>query len=137
MINIRKNLTASGRLIIDLQVPNINEMVSSNGETYISEYVNPKTINIIKCQFTPRFEFENQIEYDHIVLEEYKGKELVRAQTAEVQMSFIFLRELLLLLEYCGHAILNVWKNYKRQPFSSDARLIIVEAQKSKYARLF
>ena len=129
LLNIKKHLAPRGKLIIDMVIPDINEMVSSNGKQEIFEIKNPINGNKIVDKFTPKYDFVNQIEDDEIILEEYRGDSIVRESTANVKMTYIFPRELLLLLTSCGYRINNVWKNYKGAPLDAQANMIVVEAE--------
>ncbi|MCK5358175.1 MAG: hypothetical protein KAJ48_07250, partial [Elusimicrobiales bacterium] len=128
-LNIKKHLAPCGKLIIDMVIPDINEMASLNGKQEILETKNPINGNKIVDKFTPKYDFVNQIEDDEIILEEYRGDAIVRESTANVKMTYIFPRELLLLLNSCGYRINNVWKNYKGAPLDAQANMIVVEAE--------
>lgn len=126
--NIRRHLAKNGRLLIDLSVPDVEVMTASNGKTEVFEFKHPSTGTLIKDQFTAKYDFINQVESDHIVLEEFDGDTCLRKATADVTMTFFFPRELILMVENCGFSLANTWKDYACNPFDSKANTIIVEA---------
>ena len=131
LLNIKKHLATRGKLIVDMVIPDVNEMVSSNGKQEIIEKKKPVNGNKIVDKFTPKYDFVNQIEDDEIILEEYHGDSIVKQSIANVKMTYIFPRELLLLLTSCGYRINNVWKNYKGAPLDMQANMIVIEAENS------
>ena len=93
LTNIKKHLAPGGKLIIDMCVPDIKQMVMSDGKQEIFDYTNPRNGNKILDKFTAKYNFVSQMEYDEIILEEYKGDLCVRKSVANVGMCYLFPRE--------------------------------------------
>lgn len=125
------HLSAEGILIIDNSVPNIQQFMESNGKQAVYEFLNPANGNKIIDKFTPHYDFIQQLEHADIVLEEYSEGKLVRTAKTRTTSTFLFPRELQLLLKYCGFEVLTVWKNQKQESFDSDAREMIILARKA------
>jgi hypothetical protein len=125
------HLSAEGILIIDNSTPNIQGYTEADGKEVVYEFVNPASGNKIIDKYTPHYDFVQQLEHADIVLEEYSEGKLVRTAKTRTTATFLFPRELQLLLKYCGFQVLNIWKNHKRDSFDSDAREIIILARKA------
>ncbi len=125
------HLSAEGILIIDNSVPNIQQFMESNGKQAVYEFLNPANGNKIIDKFTPHYDFIQQLEHADIVLEEYSEGKLVRTAKTRTTSTFLFPRELQLLLKYCGFEVLTVWKNQKQESVDSDAREMIILARKA------
>ncbi|MCL0089173.1 class I SAM-dependent methyltransferase [Dehalococcoidia bacterium] len=131
LCKVYDHLSAEGILIIDNCTPNIQGFMESNGKQAVYEFVNPANGNKIIDKFTPHYDFIQQLEHAKIVLEEYSEGELVRTARTKTTSTFLFPRELQLLLKYCRFEVLNIWKNHNQESFDSDAGEIIILARKA------
>ena len=77
-------------------------MVNSHGVTRTFEFTHPVTGTTIIDVFTPHYDFVNQLETDHIVLEERDGDTLLRRAETNQTLAFYFPREVRLMLETAG-----------------------------------
>lgn len=128
LVNIKRHLSANGKLIIDLSLPNLEYMIQVNGKTQVVEYKNPKNNNVIKEYFTATYDFVNQVETDEIILREFAENICIRKSVANVKMTYFYPRELFLLLTSCGYEIYNVWGDYNKNVFNTKADSIIIES---------
>ena len=130
LCKVYDHLSAEGILIIDNSTPNIQKFMESNGKQAVYEFVNPANGNKIIDKFTPHYDLIQQLEHADIVLEEYSEGKLIRTTRTRTTSTFMFPRELQLLLNYCGFEVLNIWKNPEQESFDSDAREMIMLARK-------
>ena len=98
----RRHLKDSGAFILDCSIPDIRLMVNSHGVTRTFEFTHPVTGTTIIVVFTPHYDFVNQLETDHIVLEERDGDTLLRRAETNQTLAFYFPREVRLMLETAG-----------------------------------
>lgn len=126
--NIGRHLEPGGRLLIDLSLPDVEEMVRTDGKEQVFEYENPATGNRIRDHFTARYDWVNQVETDTIVLREFEGDRCIREEAATPMLTWFFPRELRLLVERCGYSVRNLWRDYGRRPLDASARMMVLEA---------
>lgn len=124
---VRNHIKDDGVFLIDCSLPNVKAMIHENNKQEVFDYYYPKNDTKIKDKFTPSFDLINQLEYDHIVLEEYKDKQLLRREECRETMSFYFPRELIFLLDSEGFDVFHQQGSLlKNIPIDSEADEIIL-----------
>jgi SAM-dependent methyltransferase len=103
----KRHLKDSGVFILDCSIPNVQLMVGSNGVTKTFEFTHPVTGTTIIDTFTCHYDFVNQLETDHIVLEERDGDTILRRAETTLTLAFYFPREVRLMLEAAGLSIFH------------------------------
>ncbi len=104
---IHGNLREGGMLIIDNSLPDIAAMVESGGKEEVLEFTHPEKNTRIVDRFTPEYDFLNQMEHDHIVLQEYDGESIVREAESQVTLTWFFPRELEFMIQRCGFQVME------------------------------
>jgi len=128
---VRNHLKDDGIFLIDCSLPNVKAMIHENNKQEVFDYYYPKNDTKIKDKFTPSFDLINQLEYDHIVLEEYKDKQLLRREECKETMSFYFPRELIFLLESEEFTVYHQQGSlFKDIPIDQDADEIVLFCKK-------
>lgn len=98
----KRHLKESGVFILDCSIPDVPLMVNTHRVTRTFEFTHPLTGTTIIDTFTPRYDFVNQLETDHIVLEERHGDTLLRRAETTQTLAFYFPREVRLMLDTAG-----------------------------------
>lgn len=98
----KRHLQDNGVFILDCSIPDVRLMIESNGVTRTFEFTHPVTGTTIIDRFTPHYDFVNQLETDHIVLEERYGDTLLRRAETTDTLAFYFPREVRLMLDSAG-----------------------------------
>jgi len=98
----RRHLKDGGVFILDCSIPDLRLMVNSHGVTRTFEFAHPVTGTTIIDTFTPHYDFVNQLETDHIVLEERDGDRVLRRAETTDTLAFYFPREVRLMLDTAG-----------------------------------
>jgi SAM-dependent methyltransferase len=104
---VKDHLDENGTFIIDNSLPDIEFMVSSNNVEEVYEFIHPKTRTKIVDRFTAKYDFINQIEKDHIILEEYRGDKLIRHAESTETLTYFLPRELRIILKHMGFKIIE------------------------------
>lgn len=128
---VRNHLKDDGVFLIDCSLPDLPAMVEANNKQEEFEFVNSEKGTKIIDRFTPSYDFINQLEHDHIVLEEYKEGHLLRREECRETMSFYFPRELIFLLESERFTVFHQQGSlFKDIPIDSEADEIILFCKK-------
>lgn len=129
---VREHLSEDGIFIFDNSMPDLKFMVESNGMEEVFEIDNPeKGVKYID-KFTARYDFVNNIEEDHIVLEEYKDGELLRTAEANEKLAFYLPREVRSMLRYNGFEIVEEWGCFGRRiPITQNSGEMIFVCKKA------
>ncbi|SLM17342.1 hypothetical protein SPIRO4BDMA_10010 [uncultured spirochete] len=94
LLCVRDHLRPNGRLIIDNSLPRVDELLKSNGELEINDFVNKEKNTVIRDYYVANYDFVNGLEYDHIKLEEYANNSLMRVEEIDETTAFYYPREL-------------------------------------------
>jgi len=98
----RRHLKDSGVFIMDCSIPDVRLMVNCDGVPRTFEFEHPLTGTTIAYTLTPYYDFVNQLETDHLVLEERDGDDVLRREETTAKLAFYFPREVRLMLEVSG-----------------------------------
>lgn len=129
--NARDHLKDNGVFLIDCSLPNVKAMIHGNNKHEVFDYFYPKNGTKIKDKFTPSYDLINLLEHDHIVLEEYKEKQLLRREECKETVSFYFPREIIFLLETEGFDVFHQQGSLLRDiPIDEDADEIVLFCKK-------
>ncbi len=108
MLNcVKRHLKKDGVFIIDNSIPDIKMLSQKDGVEEQFKFVNPINNNIIIDKFTAKYDYVNQIEYNHIRLEEYHNDELVRTAETNEKLVYYFPREIRNHLKYNNFTIVE------------------------------
>ena len=119
---VRLHLKPTGTFILDNSLPDIEEMVRSQGITVTMDFVHPRRGTTIVDIFTPNYDFASQIETDEIVLEERDGDRILRREETTEVLTYYFPREIRLMLETAGFQIVREQGSLLRDiPIDSSA----------------
>jgi SAM-dependent methyltransferase len=103
----KRHLKDNGVFILDCSIPDVRLMVESNDVTKSFEFTHPVTGTTIIDTFTPHYDFVNQLETDHIVLEERDGDAILRRAETTDTLAFYFPREVRLMLAAAGLSVFH------------------------------
>lgn len=95
------HLKPQGILIIDCSVPDTAYMAHTNGQEEVFEFRTAQG-TLIKDTFTATYDLLNQLEHDHILLEEYCGNKLLRRAETRETLSWYYPREIRSLIREAG-----------------------------------
>lgn len=128
---VKKHLKDQGVFIIDNSVPDIETMVETNGKEEIFKFAHPITGRKIVDKFKATYDFLNQLEYNHIILEEYDDGRLTRNAESNETLTYFFPRELKILLQSNGFYILEeLGSLLKSSPITEQSREMIFLCKK-------
>jgi cyclopropane fatty-acyl-phospholipid synthase-like methyltransferase len=128
---VRNHLKDDGVFLIDCSLPNVKAMIHENNKQEVFDFYYPKNDTKIKDKFTPSYDLINQLEHDHIVLEEYKEGQLLRREECKETVSFYFPRELIFLLESEGLSVYHQQGSlFKDIPINSEADEMVLFCKK-------
>jgi len=128
---VRNYLKDDGVFLVDCSLPDLPTMVEANHKQEEFEFVNSEKGTKIIDRFTPSYDLINQLEHDHIVLEEYKEGQLLRWEECKETMSFYFLREMIFLLESEELTVFHQQGSlYNDTPIDKDAEEMVLFCRK-------
>ncbi len=104
--SVKRHLKKEGIFIIDNSIPDMNMMLKTNGIEEEFKFKNPSN-NIIIDKFTAKYDFINQLEYNHIILEEYNNNKLIKTATSNETLAYFFPQEIRSHLKYNDFIIIE------------------------------
>jgi cyclopropane fatty-acyl-phospholipid synthase-like methyltransferase len=129
---VRNHLKDEGAFLIDCSLPNVKAMIYEHNKREVFDYFYPKNGTNIVDKFTPSYDLINQLEHDHIVLEEYKDGKLLRSEECKETVSFYFPRELIFLLESEGLTVFHQQGSlFKDIPIDQEAEEMVFFCRKN------
>jgi len=128
----KRHLKDGGVFILDNSVPDISDMVRSDGVTMTYNFTHPTTGTAIRDIFTARYNFCLQTETDHIILEERDGDKLLRRAETEDTLTFYMPRELRMMFGPAGLQIFHEQGSIMKDvPIDAGAREMVFFCRKA------
>jgi len=97
----------TGVFIVDNSIPDLKYMLETDGKTEIFKLQPSHKKTLIIDRFKACYDFSRQLEYNHILLEEYDGEKLIQSGEGKNTLTYFFPRELRLILNTAGFEIFS------------------------------
>lgn len=122
---VREHLDEGGSFLVENTVPDVEEMVRSNGKEKEFEFTHPVSGRTILHRVTARYDFCGQLEHAHILTEEHEGGGMLRQAGCRTVTTYFFPRELRSLLTSSGLRVVYEWGSFDEEPISENSRRMI------------
>jgi ubiquinone/menaquinone biosynthesis C-methylase UbiE len=123
------HLRPGGHLIVDVYAPNYHRLADEPDGPFVvrKEYDLPNGHHVIRRDRFVRNDVVRQIQYYEMRFEEYDSRAtLVRARTIPMDTRYTFRYELQLLLERVGFEVIDIYRDYERNPYDGTGEIITV-----------
>ena len=123
LLNVRRHLTPSGRLIFDIFVPDLNMMVQEGDVPYhFRDVIDPKTGRQLVIWNQASYDSHSQIMSIRSTIEELDHNGRVASKMyRDFALRYMFRWEMHYLLRVCGYDILELYGDFKRQEFDENS----------------
>jgi SAM-dependent methyltransferase len=123
------HLRWGGLFILDLYAPSFQMLAQEpDGAFFIRrEFDLPNGHHVIRKDRVVRNDIRNQIHHSELRFEEYDGTgSLVRERTVPMETRYTFRYELQLLLERVGFELIDIFRDYEKNPYDGTGEIIAV-----------
>ncbi len=123
------HLRPGGLLIIDVYAPNLQRLAQDSAGPFVvrREFDLPNGHHVIRRDRFVSNDLVRQISHSEIRFEEYdRAGRLVRERTLPMDTRYTFRFELQLLLERTGFEVLDIYRDYGRNPYDGTGEIIAV-----------
>ncbi len=124
-----RHLRAGGYFVVDVYAPNYGMLAQEPDAPFIliSEYELPNGHRVTRKNRFVKNDIVNQIQHAEIRFEEYDtGGALVRERTLPLSTRYTFRYELQLLLEQVGFQVVDIFRDYDKNPYDGTGEIIAV-----------
>ena len=127
--SVYKHLSPGGLFIIDIYAPNYEKLMEKPDQpfTYRKEFDLPDGHRVVRYDRFIKNDLQNQIQHFEIRFEEFdQTGTLIRERTLPLDTRYTFRYELQLLLEKTGFEVLEVYRDYDKNPYDGTGEIITV-----------
>jgi len=126
---VHRHLRPGGCFVVDVYAPDYGKMAQPPNGPFVlrREFDLPDGHHVIRRDRFVRNDLVRQIQHYELKFEEYDAAgALVRERTVPMDTRYIFRYELQLLLERVGFEVIDVFRDYDRQPYDGTGEIIAV-----------
>ena len=126
---VYKHLRPGGIFIIDIYAPDYNKLAQEPDGLFVvrREFDLPNGHHVIRKDRFVRNDIIMQIQHTELLFEEYDTNgELVRKRTLPMNTRYTFRYELQLLLERVGFELVELFRDYDKNPYDGTGEIISV-----------
>jgi SAM-dependent methyltransferase len=127
--SVYKHLNPGGLFIIDIYAPNYEKLAEKPDQpfAYRKEFDLPDDHHVVRYDRFIKNDLKNQIQHSEIRFEEFdQTGTLIRERTLPLDTRYTFRYELQLLLEKTGFEVLEVYRDYDKNPYDGTGEIIMV-----------
>ena len=127
--SVYRHLSAGRLFIIDIYAPNYEKMAGKPDQPfeYRKEFDLPDGHHVVRYDRFIKNDLQNQIQHFEIPFEEFdQTSTLIRERTLPLDTRYTFRNELQLLLEKTGFEVLDVYRDYDKNPYDGTGEIIMV-----------
>jgi SAM-dependent methyltransferase len=127
--SVYQHLRVGGLFIIDIYAPDYEKLAEKPNQSfaYRKEFDLPEGHHVVRYDRFIKNDLQNQIQHFEIRFEEFdQTGTLMRERTLPMDTRYTFRYELELLLEKTGFEVLEVYRDYDKNPFDGSGEIITV-----------
>lgn len=130
---VRQHLRPGGLFIIDVIAPDLKKLTQRADRIYFvrREFDLPNDNHVVRQIRLLEHDPVNQVRYFEFNFEEYDTVgHLVNEQSVPVTTRYIFRQEMRILLESSGFEIIEVFRDYDKNPYDGTGEMIVVSRRR-------
>lgn len=134
--SVAKHLELGGVFIFNSRFPNTEELLQPSTEEYWWTYSDNRTQNTVDVFTISEYDSLNQIQH-YTTIRKYKNLdgEVVDEKRTNIQLRYVFPKEMKRLLHAHGFEIINVFQDWKETPITNDSYTMIYVCKKFAHGR--
>jgi SAM-dependent methyltransferase len=127
--SVYRHLSPGGLFIIDIYAPGFVKLAEKPDQpfAYRKEFDLPNGHHVVRYDRFIKNDLQNQIQHSELRFEEFdQTGTLIRERTLPLDTRYTFRYELQLLLEKTGFELLEVYRDYEKNPYDGIGEIITV-----------
>ncbi len=126
---VYEHLQPQGLFIISVIAPDREKLAQTPSDVFTvkREFDLPNGRHVIRKERLVQHDVVNQLRYFEFKFEEFDtARQLVRERIVPLKTRYLFRHELQLLLETVGFHIMEVYRDYSKNPYDGTGEMIVV-----------